>query len=132
MLALLFGCAPRLPTATLDEVVLTEVGWDDARAEVRVAVDNPLWAEVPTGALRCTLALGGRPLASGSLAAAPPLAADAVTIVPIPLVVAWSDLAAAATTEADPVTWRFAAELDVATPAGTFTLPVSHEGTIPR
>jgi hypothetical protein len=127
----LVGCAPRLPSATIADLSLVGVGWEQADAVVRVAVDNPLWIEVPITAIRWTAEVDGGRVASGS-GAAPALAADAITEVPIPLTVTWSDLGAAMTTSAEEVSYRFAAEIDVEGPGGIYTVPVEQVGTMPR
>lgn len=131
MVLSLLACAPRLPTATLDGVSLTDVGWTEASAEVRVAVDNPLWAELPVTALRWSFDVEGRTVASGALDELDPIGADAVTVVPIPVVVRYADAVAATGAEGD-VPWRFAAEVDLDTRFGALTLPIERAGTMPR
>lgn len=132
LLPWLLACAPRLPSAAIADVALVGVGWEEAEAEVRVAVDNPLWVEVPTTAVRWTIELDGHTVASGSATDLPVLAADAVTVLRVPVVMRYAEVGAAVQTEAEEVPYRFAAELDLETRAGRVTLPIEHSGTVPR
>lgn len=128
----LAACAPRMPSASIDDVVLVGVGWTEAEAEIHVAVDNPLWVEIPTRAFRWTIEVDGHAVASGAVAEAPPLGADTVTVLRVPVVMQYSEVSAAMATSGEEVPVRFAAELDLETRAGRFTIPVEQVGTMPK
>jgi hypothetical protein len=128
---LVLGCAPRLPSASLDGVGLVGADLQAVDAELRIAVDNPLLVEVPVRAVRWSLAVSGHPLADGAQTTAPALAPNAVTVVPIPVHVAYADALGALSGAEAGAPYAIAAEVDVQTPLGLYTLPVAHEGTLP-
>lgn len=129
---LLVACSLRLPSAAVDQISLTSLGLTAASLEVSVAVDNPLWVDVPLEGWRWELTVAGRSVGKGAHHEPLPLAADAVTLVPIPVDFLYADLWAAAGSAGGEVPYTMAVQLDLATPRGPLTLPMSHEGTLPR
>ncbi|MCA9490982.1 MAG: LEA type 2 family protein [Myxococcales bacterium] len=130
--ALLLACAPPVPTASVDGLTVTRLGWTGADAELHVAVDNPLPVSIPVGGLRWSVAVDGTPLVGGERPPGQLLAAGEVTDVALPLSLAYADALAAAT--GDEPTTRIAldAELTLDTPAGPVALPLSWETETPR
>ncbi len=128
----MLGCASRLPSARVEGVSLTDLGLSQASAEVAVAVDNPLLVDVPLEGWRWELSVADHAVGRGAGAAPLVLAANGVTTVPIPVEVVYAELAAAAGQAGSEVPYEVRVELDVATPRGAVTLPLAHQGTLPR
>ncbi|MCB9686140.1 MAG: LEA type 2 family protein [Alphaproteobacteria bacterium] len=130
--ALLLACAPPVPSASVDGLTVTRLGWTGADAELHVSVDNPLPVSVPVGGLRWAVSVDGTPLLSGERPPGQVLAAGGVTEVSLPLSVAYADALAAATGDDESTTVALEAELSLDTPAGTVALPLSWEAETPR
>src|SRR5687767_401634 len=128
---LLVACAPRWPSAEIDDVELVSLGWESAEVVLHVAVDNPMLVELPVSALRWSITLDGRPFLKGDLPEAPPLAADTITRVPVPVTLRYADLMAASQIGSTELPYEVHAEVVVDTWFGPYTLPVEHSGSLP-
>lgn len=130
-LALLLACAPPVPTARVDGLTVTRLGWTGADAQVQVSVDNPLPVAIPVGGLRWSLSVDDTPLLTGERPRGQVLAPGAVTQVALPLSVTYADAVAAGSGDEDRATVALEAELSLDTPGGPVALPLSFEVETP-
>jgi LEA14-like dessication related protein len=128
---LLVACAPRLPSAEIQDVELVSMGWEEAVVVLHVAVDNPMLVQLPISALHWSLLLDGKPFLKGTLPEAPPLAANTVTQVPVPVSLRYTDLMAASQLGRTELPYQIQAEIVVDTWLGPYTLPVEYSGVLP-
>ena len=127
MWALALACSS--PSARLDTVEITGLGWDAADARLRLIVDDPWPVDLPVTAVRWAMTVDGRPLASGSTEEELVLAARASTPVVVPFRVRYDALPTAV---AGGVPYHADVELDLATPLGRRTLPLATDGVLPE
>lgn len=107
------------------------MGWESAQVVLHVAVDNPMLVQVPISSLRWSIELDGRPFLQGTLPEAPPLAANTVTQVPVPVTLRYADLLAARQLGSTELPYQVHAEIVLDTWLGPYTLPVEHSGVLP-
>lgn len=134
MIALiLLGCGLlRLPSPEVEGLSLTHLDAEGAGLEVALAVENPLWVDVPLERLDWELTVAGGRVAGGRRARVMILPAGATTSVPVPVEVRYADLWAAAGQAGGPeVPYRVSLELGIVTPRGSVTVPLAHEGLLP-
>lgn len=129
---LLSACAPRWPSASVEGFSIEAIDFESVRGNVRVAIDNPMFATLPVSALRWSLFIDDKPFASGERTDSLSLVADAVTVVSVPVLLRYDDLRSVAGTDSEVIPYRFHADIDVQTPLGLYTLPVERSGTMPR
>jgi hypothetical protein len=126
---LLLACVRRAPSASVVGARLEGVDWDTISGTVSVAVDNPTWAAMPVSGFTWSLGVDGRVVAEGARSGLDPLVADGTTVVEVPVVVAWRDLATRGPAFAAP--WTFAAVVDLDTPLGLVSVPVERTVRLP-
>lgn len=130
----LLGCGLlRSPSPEVRGLSLTHLDREGAGLEVDLAVDNPLWVDVPLQRLGWELSVAERTVASGERQHTLILAAGQATPVPVPVEVRYADLWEAARRIFEPeIPYRVALELGLLIPTGPITVPIVHEGTLPR
>jgi hypothetical protein len=119
---------PPLPTATFDGVSWIGLGWEEARAEVQLTVDNPLPVDVPLSGGWWSLEIGGRPFARGIVAPVT-LTAGGPTSFSAPFSIRYVDIPAAV---GGGLPYHATGSLEVETPLRTVPLWVDHEGMLPE
>lgn len=123
-----------VPSASVDGVALTELGMTEAALDVTVGVDNPMWVDVHVEGLRWSLNVASNTIAQGKARQPAVLAADGRSPVVVPVRLSYGDLwgALGETFSAESIPYRLSLELDAVTPTGLMTIPMVHEGTLPR
>ncbi len=134
MILLLAGCGLlSSPIPSVQGLSLSHLGLEQAGLQIALEVDNPLWVDVPLQSLRWELVVDRDRVAHGERTAPLILSASGATVVPIPVEIRYADLWEAAKHTLQPeVPYRLSLEADVVTPRGAITLPLGHEGTLPR
>ena len=134
VLSAMIGCGLLgLPDADVADVALTHLGLEGASLEVAVAIDNPLWVELPIEAFRWDLTVAGQRVAEGIHDAPVVLEPGADSLVAIPIHFRYADLwEVAKASTAQQLPYVVTLQLDAWTPRGTVTVPITHAGTLPR
>lgn len=117
------------------DVLVTVVGLDFRKMDLRfdVQVDNAGSGMLTVLGYDYDLHIEGQPFLKGESAAGFELKPHAVTAIPVPISIKFSDLVKKTSSllGRSEVVYRIAVGLTVATPAGSFRLPFQKEGRLP-
>ena len=122
-----------VPSASVQNVALTQLGMSEAGVQVTVGVDNPMWVDLHVEGLRWSLNVASHTIGRGEAKQPAVLTAGEVSPIDVPVRVQYAALwgALGDSFSGSEVPYRLSLELDTVTPTGLMTVPLIYEGALP-